>query len=213
MKPRTDICALDFDENFNETIKTCNSTVIPECLFTGVILTTWLESFTKDLVPYLDELDHYEWRSLIRNNLFYVPEKPVKSMICFMIFKAKSSYGHCGGWIWRTSSLVTLEDIMEQIVGKYKMGLTICTTSIIQCLIRIITYLKVKPWSMICAGSWEWIPILFNNVRGSADSIACTWAYQWNAQERSGNTSTKVSNSRLCKVDKRRIEKLKSRQK
>ncbi|MBX2927279.1 MAG: gliding motility-associated protein GldE [Saprospiraceae bacterium] len=76
--------------------------------------------YVKDLLGHLQEPDQFAWQPLIRENVFYVPES---KKIDELLREFQSQHLHVaivvdeyGG----TSGLVTLEDIMEEIIGDIK---------------------------------------------------------------------------------------------
>lgn len=117
MKPRTDIEGVEIESGYRTVVKTLLDSgysripVYEETLdkVLGIV-------HIKDLLPYMDKEDDYDWRTLMRDP-FFVPES---KMIDDLLeeFRGKKvhlamvvdEYGGCEG-------LVTLEDIIEEIVG------------------------------------------------------------------------------------------------
>ena len=116
MKPRIDIIAVTFDMPFQDMLATVIRSgfsripVYEESLdnINGIL-------YVKDLLPYLDA-QSYEWQKLIRP-AFFVPENR-KINDLFQDFREKKIHiaivvDEYGG----TSGLITMEDIIEEIVG------------------------------------------------------------------------------------------------
>lgn len=116
MKPRLDIFALNIEQPFQN--------IIPEIIEHGYSRIPIYQDnidnvkgilYVKDLLPYLNET-HFNWKVLIREP-FFVPEN--KKLDDLMIeFQTKKVHlavvvDEYGG----TSGLVSLEDIIEEIVG------------------------------------------------------------------------------------------------
>jgi len=116
MRPRIDIFALDGSLNFN--------TIIPKIIKHGYSrIPVYKENvdsvlgilYVKDLLPYLDR-KQFDWTSLLREP-FFVPEN--KKLDDLMVeFQEKKVHlavvvDEYGG----TSGLVSLEDVIEEIVG------------------------------------------------------------------------------------------------
>lgn len=120
MHPRMDIVAIDMDEPFSKVFATVLDSgfsripVYQDNLdqITGIL-------YAKDLLRYLDEPDTFEWQKLVRK-VFYVPEtKKIEHLL--KEFQQKRIHlaiavDEYGG----TSGIVTLEDIMEEIIGEIK---------------------------------------------------------------------------------------------
>jgi len=118
MKARVDISAINMEEDFEnilEEVVNSGYSRIPvyhESLdeIKGVL-------YIKDLLPYINEKANYEWQQLIRP-CFFVPEnKKINELL--QEFRDKKIHlaivvDEYGG----TSGLVTLEDILEEIVGE-----------------------------------------------------------------------------------------------
>lgn len=118
MRSRMDITAFDIEYDFHELMDRVNKSgysrvpVYHETIdqLEGVL-------YVKDLLPYLNEGDDFKWQSLLRP-AFFVPEnKKIDSLL--KDFQLKRIHiaivvDEYGG----TSGLITLEDIIEEIVGE-----------------------------------------------------------------------------------------------
>ncbi|MFD0977487.1 gliding motility-associated protein GldE [Salinimicrobium gaetbulicola] len=116
MRPRMDIFALNENQPYNE--------IIPEIIKNGYsripVYKDSIDSVTgilyvKDLLPYLD-LEEYDWTSLLREPYFVPENKKLDDLL--NDFKNKKNHlaivvDEYGG----TSGLISLEDIIEEIVG------------------------------------------------------------------------------------------------
>ncbi|EMR00762.1 gliding motility-associated protein GldE [Cesiribacter andamanensis] len=118
MRTRLDITAFDIEYDFHELMDRVNKSgysrvpVYDETIdnLRGVL-------YVKDLLPYLQENEHFKWQELLRP-IFYVPEtKKIDALL--KDFQHKRIHvavvvDEYGG----TSGLITLEDIIEEIVGE-----------------------------------------------------------------------------------------------
>lgn len=120
MQSRVDVVAIQTKSTFRElkdVVRDSGYSRIPvyEDIFdnvTGII-------YAKDLLQYIDEPDSFEWQKLIRP-AFFVPEnKKIDDLL--KEFKEKRIHlaivvDEYGG----TSGIVTLEDILEEVIGEIK---------------------------------------------------------------------------------------------
>lgn len=117
MRPRVDVTAVDESLPYPELIKVVidsGYSRIPVYRDTPDQVTGIL--YIKDLLPYLSRDDSFDWHGLVRP-AFFVPEnKPINDLM--QEFREKKIHlavvvDEYGG----TSGIITLEDIIEEIVG------------------------------------------------------------------------------------------------
>ena len=118
MSPRVDITAIENKLSFGEVQKiiiASGYSRIPVYNDTPDTITGIL--YIKDLLPYLSEPGEFNWESLVRPP-FYIPEnKPINDLMQeFQVKKIHMAVvvDEYGG----TSGIITLEDIIEEIVGE-----------------------------------------------------------------------------------------------
>lgn len=118
MKPRTDIVGIDIKKSYRDVLNLILKSgysripVFQESLdqVSGIL-------YVKDLIPHLAEGPEFNWTALIRKPFFVPENKPIDDLLTE--FQAKKmhmaivvdEYGGCSG-------LITLEDIIEEIVGE-----------------------------------------------------------------------------------------------
>ncbi|MDW8419941.1 MAG: gliding motility-associated protein GldE [Chitinophagales bacterium] len=120
MRPRTEVVAVDSDMKFTELmnfVRENGYSRYPVCQDTLDSITGVL--YVKDLLEHLDRSDDFEWQNLVRPP-FYVPET---KMIDDLLRDMQQNRRHLaivvdeyGG----TSGIVTLEDVLEEVVGDIK---------------------------------------------------------------------------------------------
>ena len=173
MKPRVDVVGLDASENFQEVIriiKACGYSRLPvfEEDFDSIIGILYV----KDLLGLTRENADFKWQELIRNNVLYVPEtKKIDELL--KEFQLKRTHmaivvDEYGG----SSGIVTLEDIMEEVVGDIRDEFDSKED---------IDYVKIDDHNFIFEGKTllnDVVRILnldddiFDDGRGVADSLA-----------------------------------------
>lgn len=120
MKGRLDVSGIEFNTSFSELIKRVEELhysrlpVYKEDLdeIAGII-------HTKDLLPHLEQPADFDWHSLMRPPYFIHEQKMIEDLL--QEFQTKRIHfavvvDEFGG----TSGIVTLEDIMEEIIGDIK---------------------------------------------------------------------------------------------
>ena len=118
MKPRVDITALDFTDSYEkvkQTIIASGFSRIP--VFEEDIDNIRGTLYVKDLLPYINHGDEFDWQQLIRKPYFVPEHKKINDLLGdFQTNKVHMAivvdeYGS-------TLGLVSLEDIIEEIVGE-----------------------------------------------------------------------------------------------
>lgn len=165
--------------------------------------------YTKDLLEFLDKQGDYDWHQLIEKEVIYVPEsKKIDDLLRFFQ-KGRQHLAIVVDEFGGTSGLVTLEDIMEQVIGEIR------DESDDE---KEIDYKKIDDHNFIFDGETLLNDVcrvlridheVFNNVRGDANALAGL------VLERTGiiprkDTEIPVLNYKLkvISVNKRRIEKI-----
>jgi hypothetical protein len=120
MKTRMDVSGIEYDTNFSDLIHRIEKLhysrlpVFKEDLdeVVGIL-------HTKDLLPHLDSDDSFDWRSIMRSPFFVHEQKLIEDLL--QEFQAKRIHfavvvDEFGG----TSGIVTLEDVLEEVIGEIK---------------------------------------------------------------------------------------------
>lgn len=118
MKSRIDITAFDEEMDFHELMDKINKSGFSRIpIYRETIDNIKGVLYIKDLLSYVDQDEHFEWQQFLRPG-FFVPEtKKIDSLL--KDFQEKRVHmaivvDEYGG----TSGLITLEDIIEEIVGE-----------------------------------------------------------------------------------------------
>lgn len=117
MTARVDIAFLHHSDRFSEVLETVMDkgySRLPVIRDSPDEIAGFL--FVKDLLPYLDEVD-FAWQSLIKQP-FFVPENKKIDDLLQEFQQAKIHLAIVVDEYGGTSGLVTLEDILEEIVGE-----------------------------------------------------------------------------------------------
>lgn len=118
MKSRIDITALEVDTDFHELMNQVNKTGYSRIpIFSETIDKIEGILYIKDLLPHLEKSDDFRWQTLLRPGFFVPESKKIDDL--FKDFQEKQVHmaivvDEYGG----TSGLITLEDVIEEIVGE-----------------------------------------------------------------------------------------------
>lgn len=116
MRPRIDIFALNIDQKYSE--------IIPEIIANGYSRIPVFEEnvdrikgilYVKDLLPYIDR-KQFDWKTLLREP-FFVPENKKLDDLMAEFQEKKVHLAMVVDEYGGTSGLISLEDIIEEIVG------------------------------------------------------------------------------------------------
>ncbi len=118
MKSRMDITSIDIETNFHELMNQVNKTGYSRIpVFNETIDKIEGILYIKDLLPHLDNKEGFDWRTLLREGFFIPESKKIDDL--FKDFQEKQVHmaivvDEYGG----TSGLITMEDVIEEIVGE-----------------------------------------------------------------------------------------------
>lgn len=116
MSPRIDLFALDIEEEFKDImIKIIEKGYSRIPVYKDNIDHIEGVLFVKDLIPYIDA-DDFEWQTLIREP-FFIPENKMLDNLLKEFQGMKNHLAIVVDEYGGTSGLVSLEDIIEEIVG------------------------------------------------------------------------------------------------
>ncbi len=117
MRPRQDIAALDYECDFETLLKVVNDQGYSRMpVFKDTIDKIEGILYVKDLLPYIHEGKDYAWQGIIREGYFIPESKKIDDLL--KDFQEKRVHlavvvDEYGG----TSGIITMEDIIEEIVG------------------------------------------------------------------------------------------------
>ncbi len=120
MRSRMDITAIDVATNFHDLMDKINKSGYSRIpIYRETIDRIEGILYIKDLLPYLDRDENFKWHTLLRPGYFVPENKKIDSLL--KDFQEKRVHmaivvDEYGG----TSGLITLEDIIEEIVGEIR---------------------------------------------------------------------------------------------
>ena len=118
MHSRVDITGLEFEADYNEVRRTIVETGYSRIPVYGDDLDDVRGVlYVKDLLPYLAEGDDFEWQKLLRKP-YFVPEHMMIDDLLKKFQKKKIHIAIVVDEYGATQGLVSLEDILEEVVGE-----------------------------------------------------------------------------------------------
>jgi putative hemolysin len=210
MRSRVDVIAVDFRISYDKLLD-----VVRESGFsripvydddfdnvTGIL-------YVKDLLGHLRENDQFEWQQLIRTNVMYVPEaKKINDLLKeFQVNRMHMAIvvDEYGG----SSGIVTLEDILEEIIGDIKDEFDDDTE---------VLYKQIDDSNFLFEGKTLLNDVCriigvdtntFDEVKGESDSLAgLMLELIGEIPRKDTNTSYQSFKFKIVSVNKRRIEQV-----
>ncbi|MBC7935779.1 MAG: gliding motility-associated protein GldE [Rhizobacter sp.] len=120
MRTRMDVSGIEHSSRFSDVIKKVEALHYSRLpVYNSSLDDISGMLHTKDLVPYISEADDFNWHSIIRKPYFVHEQKLIEDLL--QEFRSKRIHfaivvDEFGG----TSGIVSLEDIMEEIIGEIK---------------------------------------------------------------------------------------------
>ncbi len=120
MRSRLDVSGIEFNASFSDVIKRVEELHYSRLPVYKQTLDEVVGTIqTKDLLQFIDEADNYNWHQLMRAPLFVPEQKLIEDLL--KEFQQKRIHfavvvDEFGG----TSGIVTMEDILEEIIGEIK---------------------------------------------------------------------------------------------
>jgi len=210
MKSRVDVTAVDVLTSYHQLLK-----IILDSGYSRI--PAYQENFdkisgilyVKDLLPHLDKPDDFEWNSLLRP-AFFVPENKKINDLLLEFQKMKIHLAIVVDEYGGTSGIVTLEDIIEEIVGEISDEFDTEEDE--------INYTKIDEHNYIFEGKTllnDFCKILeiddtvFDDVKGESETLAGL-ILELEGKIPKVNERTKFHDFefKIKKVDNRRIEQI-----
>lgn len=118
MRSRLDITAVDVELDFHELMDKINKSGYSRIpVFEETIDNILGVLYIKDLLPYIEKDENFAWKELIRNS-FFIPETKKVDALLKDFQKMRVHMAIVVDEYGGTSGLVTLEDLIEEIIGE-----------------------------------------------------------------------------------------------
>ena len=120
MKTRLDVHGIEEEVDFPTLLKNINEFSYSRFpIFKDDLDTIVGMIHTKDIIPHLKEPDQFKWQTLIRPAFFVHEQKMIEDLLQEFQLK-RIHFGIVVDEFGGTSGIITLEDILEEIVGEIK---------------------------------------------------------------------------------------------
>lgn len=171
MSPRIDIFGISYDKTFEE--------ILPKIIENGYsripVYTDSIDQiegvlFVKDLIQHLDEAPDFKWQELLREP-YFVPENKKLDNLLKEFQNLKNHLAIVVDEYGGTSGLITLEDIIEEIVGEISDEFDDkenIYTQIDECTYRFDGKISLKDFYKVVTVNEE----LFEETAGDAETLA-----------------------------------------
>ena len=210
MRSRVDVVALDIQASYTEVMD-----IIVKSGFSRIpVYTDNFDNikgilYVKDLLPHLDKDTHYNWEKLIRD-AFFVPENKKINDLLREFQERKIHLAIVVDEYGGTSGIITLEDVLEEIVGEITDESDSGTEEFV--------YEKTDEHTYIFEGKTtindfckiiEIDDDIFDEVKGESDSLAgLILELEGKIPEQGDETSFMNYTFKIIEVDLKRIKRI-----
>jgi putative hemolysin len=171
MRTRLDVSGIEYQLSFAELkrrVEELHYSRLP--VYRGSLETLAGMIHTKDLIPYLNEADDFDWHTLLRTPFFVHEQKLIEDLL--QEFQGKRTHfavvvDEFGG----TSGIVTFEDVLEEIIGDIKDEFDEEETVNRQLEDGSYVFEGRTMINDVCK-AMNILPDTFDKVRGDSDSLA-----------------------------------------
>ncbi|MGA0256990.1 MAG: gliding motility-associated protein GldE [Saprospiraceae bacterium] len=210
MRSRVDVVAVEQGSGFSELMG-----VIKESGFSRIPV--YQEDFdnivgilyVKDLLGFAQEEDGFNWQQFIRDDVLYVPESKKIDDLLKEFQLRRLHMGIVVDEFGGSSGIVTLEDIMEEVIGEIKDEFDEDEE---------VDFIKINDYNFIFDGKTMLHDVAriinvdkaeFDQLRGDADSLAGLLLHHFGMIPRKDRTLVlSPFRFKIVSVSKRRIEKI-----
>jgi gliding motility-associated protein GldE len=120
MRSRLDVSGIAFNSSFGQVIRKVEELHYSRLpVYKGSLDTVAGMINTKDLVPFLNEDENYDWHSLMRHP-YFVPETKLIEDLLKEFQQKRIHFAVVVDEFGGTSGIVTMEDILEEVIGEIK---------------------------------------------------------------------------------------------
>ena len=120
MRSRLDVSGVDYKLSFGDLIKRVEALHYSRLpVYKGSLDQVIGLIYTKDLIPYLNEADNYDWHPLMRQP-FFVPEPKLIEDLLKEFQLKRIHFAVVVDEFGGTSGIATMEDVLEEVIGDIK---------------------------------------------------------------------------------------------